>query len=183
MLTRIALLLVLLPLTASFISAVSMPGSTRSANIPSIVMSISPHVHSQRLSAAATHQRHLQAMRDSYAEGVHEHYTSQEVSKLLSRPDLSVVLFGARYCRLCHLLMPRIKLLAAKHVGAVSRVNHCAATHAAFEEYAIQQLPTLLVRRPGQEDQLIPATLDSIRSLERMLMSEEVDDALPVFRA
>jgi len=128
----------------------------------------------------------LTAMRRVYAEAspLQEIYTTSDVQSTLMSvfsdrrqmsPDItSVTLWGAKYCRLCHRLLPRLENLALGTSVETSffKVYHTASTHDAFELYNIQTLPSLLISRQGSPNQVLPATVDSIRWLERRLKAE-----------
>lgn len=125
---------------------------------------------------ASQQQHHLQAMRrmHSTSDRIRELSTSREVTHTLDRAGEQVVLFGARYCRACRQLLPRLQQLANRCPGVpVNRVYHTTATAGAFAHFEIKTLPTILVQRDGHTQTTFPATAESILWLERTLMGKD----------
>ena len=167
---RLAVLFAILPAGSPFSPGAATPqvaGRPSRVHAPTAMTTVPAWTKSSNASP-------LSAMRSAYAVHMHELYTSEEVHAVLEgrqRHAPRVILFGAKYCRLCQMLLPRLRHVASQ-LGAGAdflRVNHCKATHAAFEDFGIQQLPTLMLCRPGQKDQFLPATPESIGWLERTL--------------
>merc|ERR1719498_62831 len=138
-----------------------------------------PRVAAHRRQTIAASLVHTHTVRRTYSDvsPLKELHTASMVRRALSAYDnkpTQVTLWGAKYCRLCARLLPRLESLAlrtraAKSSTAFFKIYHTSATHTEFEAYGIQSLPTLLVRRSGEPDQVLPATLESIKWLEQML--------------
>ena len=117
------------------------------------------------------------------SSGIRELHTSREYRKALQTIDTSdttVIFYGARYCRLCHRLLPRLHAVA--RLTGHRRTNffliyHTKATHDAFRESGVTQIPTLALSHPAgeREPQLLPATPEAISWLDTMLREAEED--------
>jgi len=115
------------------------------------------------------------------SSGIRELHTSREYRKALQTIDTSdttVIFYGARYCRLCHRLLPRLHAVA--RLTGHRRTNffliyHTKATHDAFKESGVTQIPTLALLHPAgeREPQLLPATPEAISWLDSMVCEAE----------
>jgi len=108
-----------------------------------------------------------------------EEVRSEMARQCSTSRESRLILFGARYCRFCRMITPRLNLLVSRmgEDAQLLRVNHNLATKGIFEQLQIERLPTLLLSQPGEEDQLIPLeSISSLTGLESTLLDRHGDD-------
>ena len=142
---------------------------------------LTSRVTDEHLTSRATDRRLPQAERAAGAW--HELYTSDEVRSTLrslatADRGTTVLLYGARYCRACHSLQPKLRSIAARRPDIqFYRVNHSSATHDAVMESGVKHVPTLVFKDGDDETQMI-LTADSLKWLELRLQQDDAEPAV-----
>lgn len=117
--------------------------------------------------------------------GITELYTSEDVRAVVGawRPaQVTIILYGAKWCRSCKMLKPRMDRLANK-VGPLAvfyQVNHHENTQHAFNDAQVITMPTLMIY-DGAYTKMLPANKDTLLWLERAIFNDAlwVDEYQP----
>ncbi|KAL1528973.1 hypothetical protein AB1Y20_010294 [Prymnesium parvum] len=57
----------------------------------------------------------------------------------------TLLVFGAKQCRMCRMLQPKLQRLAARRGARLLVVHHDRGTHHIFDEYNVTETPTVIV--------------------------------------
>ena len=78
-------------------------------------------------------------------------HTTEELAALLAAPfgTPTVVVFGAKGCRTCHALQPRLQKIAAQAGATFTYLHYGKPTHEAFVEHEVTKTPTVHVYNGG----------------------------------
>jgi len=113
--------------------------------------------------------------------------TSRPITELLTTEDVRgvlgvwrpaqavIVLYGAKWCRSCKFLKPKVDRLANK-VGpstAFFLVNHHEDTALAFQDARVTTMPTLVISE-GARTKMLPANKDTLAWLENALFTNSL---------